>query len=61
MELVDNAVMLGVPGAMAAGLANWVFWAALAFALAVAFVVTVPVNKWLIGRGSGHAVVHAYH
>ena len=61
MELVDNAVMLGVPGAMGAGLANWVFWAALAFALGVAFVVTLPINKWLIGRGRGHAVVHAYH
>jgi len=61
MELVDNAVMVGVPGAMAAGLTNWLFWAALAFALVVAFVVTVPVNKWLIGRGSGHAVAHAYH
>jgi hypothetical protein len=61
MEVVDNAVMLTVPGAMAAGLNTWLFWGALAFALAVAFVVTVPVNKWLIGRGSGHAVVHAYH
>lgn len=61
MEIVDNAVMLTVPGAMDAGLASWLFWGALAFALAVAFVVTVPVNKWLIGRGSGHAVVHAYH
>lgn len=61
MEIVDNAVMVGVPGAMGAGLANWVFWGALAFAFAVAFVVTLPVNKWLIGRGSGHAVVHAYH
>ncbi|MFD7658043.1 DUF4396 domain-containing protein [Actinosynnema sp. NPDC059797] len=61
MEIVDNAVMLTVPGAMEAGLASWLFWGALAFALAVAFVVTVPVNKWLIERGSGHAVVHAYH
>jgi hypothetical protein len=61
MEIVDNAVMVGVPGAMEAGLASWLFWGALAFALVVAFVVTVPVNKWLIGRGSGHAVVHAYH
>ncbi len=61
MEIVDNAVMLTVPGAMEAGVASWLFWGALAFALAVAFVVTVPVNKWLIGRGSGHAVVHAYH
>lgn len=61
MELVDNAVMVGVPGAMEAGLASWLFWGALGFSLAVAFVVTVPVNRWLIGRGSGHAVVHAYH
>nr|AKQ20705.1 membrane protein [uncultured bacterium] len=61
MEIVDNAVMLLVPGAMNAGLANWVFWAALAFSLAVAFVVTVPVNRWLISRGKGHAVVHQYH
>ncbi|XVS61966.1 DUF4396 domain-containing protein [Actinosynnema sp. CA-299493] len=61
MEVIDNAVMLTVPGAMEAGLSSWLFWGALAFALAVAFVVTVPVNKWLIGRGSGHAVVHAYH
>lgn len=61
MEIVDNAVMIGVPGAMHAGLANWVFWAALALALAVAFVVTLPVNKWLIGRGKGHAVVHGLH
>ena len=61
MEVVDNAVMVGVPGAMHAGLANWIFWAALAFAFAVAFVVTLPVNKWLIGKGKGHAVVHEYH
>jgi hypothetical protein len=61
MEIVDNAVMVGVPGAMESGLGDWFFWAALAFALAVAFVVALPVNKWLIGRGSGHAVVRAYH
>ncbi|MGH3385335.1 MAG: DUF4396 domain-containing protein [Nocardioidaceae bacterium] len=61
MEIVDNAVILAVPGAMDAGLAGWLFWATLAFALAVAFVVTVPVNRWLIGRGRGHAVVHEHH
>jgi hypothetical protein len=61
MEIVDNAIMLGIPGAMEAGLASWLFWASLAFALAVAFVVTVPVNRWMIGRGKGHAAVHAYH
>ncbi|GAA3626166.1 uncharacterized protein DUF4396 [Lentzea atacamensis] len=61
MEIVDNAVMLLVPGAMEAGVASWLFWVSLAFALAVAFVVTVPVNRWLISRGKGHAVVHQYH
>ncbi|TYP86175.1 DUF4396 domain-containing protein [Blastococcus xanthinilyticus] len=61
MEVVDNAIMLLVPGAMEAGLDSWLFWGALAFALAVAFVVTVPVNRWLIGRGKGHAVVHQFH
>ncbi|MFI6823193.1 DUF4396 domain-containing protein [Micromonospora sp. NPDC050187] len=61
MEGVDNAVMLAVPGAMEAGLASWVFWASLTFALAVAFVLTVPVNRWMIGRGKGHAAVHQYH
>ncbi|RSM51874.1 hypothetical protein DMH03_41785 [Amycolatopsis sp. WAC 01376] len=61
MEIIDNGVMLVVPGAMEAGLASWLFWGALAFALFVAFLLTTPVNKWLIGRGSGHAVVHAYH
>jgi hypothetical protein len=61
MEVVDNGVMLLVPGAMHAGLASPLFWGALAFALAVAFVVTVPVNRWLIARGKGHAVVHRYH
>ena len=61
MEIVDNAVILAIPGAMGAGLGNWVFWVTLAGSLAVAFVVTVPVNRWLIGRGKGHAVVHQYH
>ncbi|GGP74504.1 DUF4396 domain-containing protein [Saccharothrix coeruleofusca] len=61
MEIVDNGVMLLVPGAMEAGLASWLFWGSLVFALAVAFVVTVPVNRWLISRGKGHAVVHQYH
>ena len=61
MEIVDNAIILAVPGAMDAGLTSLLFWGALAFALAVAFVVTVPVNRWLIGRGKGHAVMHAYH
>lgn len=61
MEIVDNAILLSVPGAMEAGVADLLFWASLAFALLVAFVVTLPVNRWLIRRGRGHAVVHAYH
>ncbi|HYO32557.1 MAG TPA: DUF4396 domain-containing protein [Nocardioidaceae bacterium] len=61
MEVVDNAVMLTIPGAMDAGVVSWLFWSSLAFALVVAFVVTVPVNRWLIARGRGHAVAHAHH
>ena len=61
MEIVDNAIMLTVPGAMDSGLDAPLFWLALAFALGVAFVVTVPVNRWMISRGKGHAVVHQYH
>ena len=61
MEIVDNAVILAVPGAMAAGLTDVLFWGSLAFALAVAFVITVPVNRALIRRGKGHAVAHQYH
>jgi hypothetical protein len=61
MEIVDNGVLLAVPGAMEAGLADPLFWGSLAFALAVAFVVTVPVNRAMIGRGLGHAAVHQHH
>jgi len=61
MELVDIAVFLVSPGAMDAGLAELLFWGTLAFSLAVAFVVTVPVNRWMIARGKGHAVVHQHH
>jgi hypothetical protein len=61
MEIVDNTVVVAIPGAMNAGLGNLLFWGALALSLAVAFVITVPVNKWMIGRGRGHAVVHAHH
>ena len=61
MEIIDNTVLVAVPGAMDAGLASLLFWGSLAFSLAVAFVVTVPVNRWLIGRGKGHAVMHEYH
>lgn len=61
MELVGNLVVLTIPGAMDAGLRDALFWGSLAFSLAVAFVVTVPVNRWLIARGRGHAVVHDLH
>ena len=61
MEIVDNAIMLVIPGAMDAGLASVLFWGALAFSLAVAAVAAFPVNRWLISRGMGHAVVHARH
>ena len=61
MEIVDNAIMLVVPGAMEAGLGSFLFWGSLAFALAVAFVAAFPVNCYLIARGRGHAVVHEYH
>ena len=61
MEVVDNLVLLSVPGAMDAGLPDPLFWGSLAFSLAVAFVVTVPVNRAMIARGRGHAVVHEYH
>ncbi len=58
MEIVDNAILLAIPGAMDAGLGDVLFWGSLSFALAVAFVLTVPVNRWLIGRGKGHTAVH---
>ena len=61
MEVVDNAVMLAVPGAMEAGLADPLFWGSLVLALAVAAIAAFPVNRWLIARGRGHAVVHAHH
>jgi hypothetical protein len=61
MELVDNGFLLLWPGAMEATLADPLFWVALGASLAVAFVVTVPVNRWLIERGRGHAVVHRMH
>ena len=60
-EIVDNAIMLAIPGAMDAGLTSMLFWGSLAFSLAVAAVVAFPVNRWLIARGKGHAVVHAHH
>jgi hypothetical protein len=61
MEVVDNAIMLWIPGAMEAGLTNLLFWGSLAVALLIAGVVAFPVNRWLIARGKGHAVVHAHH
>jgi hypothetical protein len=61
MELVDNAFIILVPGALAAGLADALFWWSLLASLAIAFIVTVPVNRWLIARGRGHAVVHEFH
>jgi hypothetical protein len=61
MEIVDNVVVLAVPDAMDASLSSPLFWGTLALALAVAFVFAVPVNRYLIARGRGHAVVHAYH
>jgi len=61
MEIVDNAIMLVIPGAMDAGLGSLLFWGSLAFSLAVAALAAFPVNRWLIARGKGHAVVHAHH
>jgi hypothetical protein len=61
MELIDNGFMVAVPGAIDAGLADALFWVSLAGSLVLAFVVTTPVNRWMIGRGKGHAVVHAFH
>jgi hypothetical protein len=61
MEVVDNAIVLAIPGAMQATLGDPGFWAALAFALLVAGVAAFPANRWLLARGRGHAVVHAHH
>jgi Domain of unknown function (DUF4396) len=58
MEVVDNAILLLIPGAMEAGLGDLLFWGSLSFALVIAFVLTVPVNRWLIARGKGHTAVH---
>jgi hypothetical protein len=61
MELVDNAIIALTPGAMDAHLSDGLFWSALLGGFAVAFLITTPVNKWMIGRGKGHAVVHTHH
>lgn len=61
MEIVDNLFVVLVPGALAAGLTDSLFWWSLFVSLVVAFAAAVPVNRWLIARGRGHAVVHEFH
>jgi hypothetical protein len=61
MEVVDNLIVVVIPGAMEAGLTSLLFWGSLAGALLIAGVVAFPVNRWLISRGRGHAVVHELH
>jgi hypothetical protein len=61
MEIVDNLLEIIIPGALAASLSSFLFWWSLALSLAVAFIITVPVNRYLIARGKGHALVHKYH
>ena len=61
MEIVDNAIVLLIPGAMDASLTDALFWGSLAAALVIAGAVAFPVNSWLIARGKGHAVVHEHH
>ena len=61
MELVDNAIMLVIPGAMDAPILSLHFWSSMVLALAIAGAAAYPVNRWLIARGAGHAVVHAAH
>jgi hypothetical protein len=61
MEATDNAVVLAVPGAMSAGLSDLLFWGSLGLSLVIAFVVAFPVNRWLLARGLGHALVHGAH
>jgi hypothetical protein len=61
MEIVDNGIMLAIPGAMDASLRSPLFWGSLAVALIIAGAVAFPVNRWLIARGRGHAVVHHHH
>jgi hypothetical protein len=61
MEIVDNAFLVVVPGALAAGLVDALFWWSLGLALLIAGAVAFPVNRWLIARGRGHAVMHAHH
>ena len=61
MEVIDNAAMLVIPGAMDAGLGTVLFWGSLAVSLVLAFFAAVPVNRWLLSKGRGHALVHHYH
>ena len=61
MEVVDNGVMTLIPGAMEAGLVNPIFWSSMPLALAAAFVVAFPANRYLLQRGKGHALMHKYH
>ena len=61
MELVDNAVMVAIPGAMDAGLGNPVFWLGMMVALTAAFLAAYPVNRYLLSRGKGHALTHGHH
>lgn len=61
MEIVDTAIIVAYPGAMDAGLGDSLFWGTLALALVVAFWAAYPVNRWLLGRGRGHAAAHASH
>ena len=61
MEIVDNVVVVAIPGAMDAGITDLLFWGSLAVSLALAFVAAYPVNRWLVARGLGHARVHSQH
>ncbi|HSX45933.1 MAG TPA: DUF4396 domain-containing protein [Candidatus Saccharimonadia bacterium] len=61
MEIVDTLIILLIPGALAAGPSTFLFWWSLALALAIAFVIAVPVNRYLLMRGKGHAVLHGHH
>jgi hypothetical protein len=61
MEIVDNLFILAIPGAIHASLASWLFWWTITASLAAAFAVAYPLNRYLIARGKGHAVAHAYH
>jgi hypothetical protein len=60
MEIVDNAIMVVIPGAMTAGLGSVLFWGSLVVSLAIAAVAAFPLNRWMIARGLGHAVLHAH-